>query len=118
MTIYDAFYRGRSSPAVRIFSAIALAFLLLIGLAQWSRPATAQSACVPREVALEQLGERHAEIPIAMGLTQDGRVVEIFSSNDGATWTMLVTTPNGMSCLLTSGESWMKITPALVGQVV
>ncbi len=118
MTIDYASYRGRSSPAVRIFTATGLAFLLLIGLAQWSRPAAAQSACVPREVAVEQLVERHAELPIAMGLTQDGRVVEIFSSIDGATWTMLVTTPNGMSCLLTSGESWMKITPALVGQVV
>ena len=118
MTIYDAFHRGRSSPAVRIFSATVLAFLLLIGLAQWSRPAAAQSACVPPEVAVEQLVERHAEVPIAMGLTQDGRVVAIFGSIDGATWTMLVTTPNGMSCPLKSGECWMKITPAPVGQVV
>ncbi len=118
MTIYHAFHRGRSSPVFRIFFATVLAFLLLIGLVQWSRPATAQSACVPREVAVEHLGERHAEVPIAMGLTQDGRVVEIFSSNDGATWTLLATTPNGMSCPLNSGESWMKTTPALVGQVV
>ncbi len=49
------------------------------------------------------------ETPIALGLEKRGDVVEIFSSGDGATWTMVFTRPDGETCLVASGEAWQAI---------
>ena len=49
----------------------------------------------------EQFGER----AMAHGLAHTGAVAEIFTSPKG-TWTIVATSPNGMSCLIGSGESW------------
>ena len=40
-----------------------------------------------------------------MGLTANGGLLEVVASKDGS-WTIIVTTPNGMSCGVASGMSW------------
>ncbi len=54
---------------------------------------------------IEHLGKYYQEAPIALGLMQDGRVLEILASADG-TWTVLITKPNGMSCAMAWGKAW------------
>jgi hypothetical protein len=45
-------------------------------------------------VMSEQLEKRFAEAPVALGLTGGGRmVVQVFASADGATWTVVLTSP-------------------------
>ena len=39
-----------------------------------------------------------------MGVTSTGGLVEVLSTDDGDTWTIIVTDPRGQSCLLTHGE--------------
>ncbi len=36
------------------------------------------------------LGQRLAEMSVARGLSANGRMVEIYATDDGATWTMVV----------------------------
>ena len=36
-------------------------------------------------------------------------MIEVFATRDGTTWTMVLTTPNGLSRLIASGESWTLI---------
>jgi hypothetical protein len=67
--------------------------------------ASAQAQCGPREQIVKSLGENFKEAPIGMGVTQPGQVVELFASSSGS-WTMVVTTPNGTSCLVAAGENW------------
>ena len=43
-----------------------------------------------------------------MGLESNGRLFEIFAADDGATWTMVVTTPDGASCVVAAGIEWQK----------
>jgi hypothetical protein len=33
----------------------------------------------------------------------------VLTSDDGATWTIIVSMPNGMSCLLAAGEDWQVV---------
>ena len=40
-----------------------------------------------------------------MGLAANGSVLEVLASKDG-TWTILITSPNGTSCVVAVGDSW------------
>ena len=68
--------------------------------------AQAQNNCAPRDVVLDHLADRFGETRQSIGLGQDGRVVEVFASTDTGTWTITVTLPNGLTCLIASGESF------------
>ncbi len=68
--------------------------------------ATADHQCNARDKAVKHLAEKYQENPIAVGVTHFGALVEIFSTVDGSTWSMVITSPLGVSCLLSAGEGW------------
>lgn len=88
---------------IRVFGAAALAFGLLLGIAS---EAPAQTVCLPHTEVVKQLAGRHSEAPVAMGLANNGNVVEVFSAGDGSTWTIVMTMPSGKACLVAAGEGW------------
>ncbi len=102
-----------SKPAAA-FTRIVVAMALLSGLAFVSAPAEAQSIAAPRAEIVKQLGNAYAEAPVAIGLTGNGSVIELFTTGDGSTWTIVITSPDGLSRVVASGESWMS-TRALAG---
>jgi hypothetical protein len=51
------------------------------------------------------LRETFGETAIAQGLAHTGAVAEVFTSAKG-TWTILATSPNGLTCMVGSGEAW------------
>ena len=55
---------------------------------------------------LTRLFLRFSEAPVAIGLTREGHVMEVFSSPDGETWTIVITLPNGTSCMIGAGKHW------------
>ena len=72
-------------------------------------PAAAQTACVTeRGDVIKQLSAQYNENPVAMGLVQDGSVLEVLVAKSG-TWTILVTRPDGVSCVVAAGEAWDNI---------
>ena len=101
-----------SGALARMIAAIAIASLLLLGAALISRPALAQSADagLPRAVLVELLGDGYAEVPVAFGLAENGGLIEMFASADGGTWTMVLSMPNGLSYVVTTGEAWTPVT--------
>lgn len=70
-----------------------------------SLPAMAQVVCSERGKFLERLASGYEEAPVAMGLASNGSVVEVLAS-DGGSWTIIVTTLAGRSCVVASGEAW------------
>ena len=80
--------------------------------------AAAQQVCAEHAEVVKLLGAKHAEIQVALGLAANGGVVEIFSTKDGATWTMVITMPNGITCMMASGESWESMPANLPGSRV
>jgi hypothetical protein len=94
------------------FALFAAATALLLGsFTLGSEPAWAQSAAAPRSQIVNLLSQRFAEAPVALGLAHDGGLVEIFTSPDGSTWTMVLTRPNGMSRVLATGQVWVDVEP-------
>ena len=71
-------------------------------------PAAGQmrTVCLDRDVALKHLAKKYDEVPVAAGLTNQGGLIEVLTTIDGKTWTILITTSNGISCYVTSGEGW------------
>jgi hypothetical protein len=55
---------------------------------------------------LKHLAEKYQESPIAVGIANGGGLVEVLSTDDGQTWTIIVTRPDGWACLVAFGEDW------------
>ncbi len=68
-------------------------------------PASAQSVCGERNKFLNHLSSGYSEAPVAMGLVSNGSILEVLASKDGS-WTIIVTRPDGMSCVVAAGEAW------------
>ncbi len=79
--------------------------------------AAAQNLCMPRDKIIEMLNTRYAEEPISRGLASGGQMVEVFSSPDGDTWTLLLTAPDGISCMMAEGQGWSSLPQAIAGRV-
>lgn len=73
-------------------------------------PTQAAPACAPHAEALAILAKQYRERRVAAGVSNGGELVEVFATKDGATWTILVTAPNGISCIVAAGEGWTGIT--------
>ncbi len=68
-------------------------------------PASAQSVCGDRTEIVSRLESGYEEKASAIGLSGSGGVVELYTSDKGS-WTLLITQPTGVSCLIAAGESW------------
>ena len=82
-------------------AAVAAVLVLLV-----SGAAFGQDRCDSRARLVAQLAERFQEAPIALGVDSRGRLVEVLAAADGSTWTILVTSPRGQSCMVAAGEGW------------
>lgn len=76
--------------------------------------AEARFSCAPRDVVLQRLEQDFRERPVGAGLVAGGQMVELLISRDG-TWTLVVTGPNGVSCMVAVGDSWEWQLPQLDG---
>ena len=61
--------------------------------------------CGKRTDVVRMLRENSGEGPIAHGLANTGAVAEVFISAEG-TWTIVATSPNGLSCMIGTGQAW------------
>jgi len=68
--------------------------------------AAEQSACAPRKEVINQLSAKFGEEPVAIGVSDSGRLIEILAGQAGGTFTVILTTPQGLSCIVLTGESW------------
>jgi hypothetical protein len=80
----------------------------LAAIAVAATPAQAQRVCLPRDDMLAGLAKRYNEAPMAGAVTYDGNLIELVSTPDGLTWTLIITTPDKRSCIVSNGESWRR----------
>lgn len=64
------------------------------------------SRCAPREMVVDRLAEGFGESRRSVALGANNAVVETFASTETGTWTITVTMPNGMTCVVASGQAW------------
>ncbi len=105
-------YPATSGRKCSLFAAtVAGAVVLLASLALDAQQARAESVVMPRVDVAKKLADRYGEAPVAMGLVNNGAMIEVFAADDGITWTIVVTTPNRMSRIFAAGRHWMQIAP-------
>lgn len=110
--------------AMPVSSALALALVAGFPGPAWAEsptmrsPATAEAAPAPGEICVSdyrqlaaKLEQSYAEVPVSAGLGQDGNLVSVFASATTGTWTMVMTRPEGTSCVVAVGEAWQMTTP-------
>ncbi len=92
-----------SASILSLTTAAALASIPSVVQAQQMTPRG--PVCGERTALVGQLKGKYSELPKSMGLAANGSVLEILTAKTG-TWTVLVTSPQGITCLIAAGEHW------------
>lgn len=104
---------GKSRPSHNRHSHLLAAVAALAVALSFALPfdnANAQgAACGLRDSIVERLKIGYKESEAGYGLTGSGMMAELFVSETGS-WTIIVTRPDGISCLVAAGHSW-EMTP-------
>lgn len=92
-------------------SALITAAVVSAALMGSMSPAASQSpqSCAKRTEIIKHLTGQFNEAPVAIGLSDNGSLLEILASTDGKTWTLLFSLPTGMSCLMATGQDWQAL---------
>ena len=62
--------------------------------------------CAPRAEIVSLLTEQYREMPMGTGVSESGDAAfEMFRSTSGS-WTITMTTTNGMTCVMAAGRDW------------
>ena len=75
-----------------------------------------QTRCTDRSSALSHLSKAYQEQPVAIGLASSGGVLEVLTDDKGSSWSIIVTKPTGVSCLVAAGEGWEAVQPVAFGK--
>jgi hypothetical protein len=87
------------SSISRVVAGAFLAFSL-----SWSS-ADASVICGPRDALVAALADHYDEKQESVGLSGGGLLMEVFVSASGS-WTILLSSPQGSSCIVAAGDSW------------
>jgi len=77
-------------------------------------PALAQVACGEHDAFMERLQSKHGESLHAVALVSDGNLLEVTASERGS-WTILITQPDGTTCVVAVGEAWEQVPKIALG---
>ena len=78
-----------------------------------SAPAPAQAAvCMEHKILVSYLTQEYSEAPRALGLVTDSNVMEVYVSKKG-TWTIVLTTAQGVACIVAAGDTWEEVKIAM-----
>ena len=83
---------------------------LVFGAVALPPPAYAQSGlvCQNREHLVQTLENRYKESLESVGMQGSKQLLEIWSAQETGSFTVLITKPNGISCVVASGSNWQK----------
>ena len=95
----------------RVATALALVHTAVVAPLHAQEPPSVEDrqslvrGCASRPDLVRWLGRNFAETPVARGLEANGNLLELFSEVRGATWTVVLTTPAGFSCIVSEGRA-------------
>ena len=81
----------------------------VFGMAAAAPPASAQTPCTDLATMIRTLQDRHGETHQATGLQGSVQLMEMWASEETGTWTILITKPDGKSCIVAAGKSWTPV---------
>jgi hypothetical protein len=90
---------------------IIFASLVALWLSIGANAAFAAPACTSYDTMSELLAREYAENPVAAGLAHTGKLLQVFAAKDGSSWTVVLTRPDGVSCIVAAGRYWQPEPP-------
>ena len=88
-------------------------FVAAFALLLTAQAANAQEVCTVRDAAVVQLEKQFGEQVAGRGLAANGKLMlELFVGETGS-WTVLVSEPDGRTCILASGKAWQGLARVL-----
>lgn len=90
-----------------------LALIPAIIAASVATSSHAMQMCADRDSVIASLTDQYSEKHLASGLQSSSGLMEIWVSQTDGTWTILLTRPDGRTCIMASGTHWLEreITP-------
>ncbi|WP_323768982.1 hypothetical protein [Marinovum sp.] len=85
----------------------------LLALAADRAAAQTTPNCAPRAAVIARLAEKYGESRQSMGLGGNNAMMELFASQDTGSWTITVTTANGITCLMAAGQAFETLSDPL-----
>ena len=82
---------------------------LVIALALFAGPVSAQSNCLPISEMSAGLSDGYGEYVQTRAFTSDMRVIEIYANTESGSWTATLTTADGLACIVAHGTAYGKI---------
>ena len=84
---------------------LALFSLSIALLASQRLHAEQRRQCAPHGAVVTHLQENYDERRHMLGMTANGLILELFVAQTSGTWTITVTRPDGITCLVASGTN-------------
>lgn len=78
-------------------------------------PALAQPQCAPREDVVALLSQQHGESVHSIAIEGQGGIVEMWANAETGTWTLTLTRPDGITCLVGHGHSFEAVSQEPAG---
>lgn len=92
---------------------------LVFGMTATAPPAQAQVPCASRDKLVDQLEKKHGEAVAGIGLAGPNALYEIWTSPKTGSWTILLTRPDKISCVIATGQDWYGVSePRMPGPLV
>ena len=83
----------------------------LLGVLALPAAGLAQSFCAERDRVVSRLETGYDETFAGGGMQSGTRIVEVWTSEENGTWTILLTRADGTSCIMASGTHWREGIP-------
>lgn len=73
-----------------------------------------QASCAERSRVIERLETKYGESRRSVGLAANNGVVETFANAESGTWTIVITLPSGVTCLVAAGNAYEPVEAAAI----
>ena len=91
-----------------------MATLLAVAIATHGAPvAFAHALCAPRDHMVADLADKYGEVLIGGGVAGPTQIIELRVSAATGSWTITMTTPIGLTCVMAAGSNWQTDQPRL-----
>ncbi len=92
---------------------LAAAALILAAQTGLAQSAEAAGQCATRDKVVSVLAAQYGETRHGIGLAANNTVMEVFASEKTGTWTITVTMPSGVTCMVASGQGYEALAEAV-----
>ena len=76
---------------------------------------TGAPPCAGRHEVVDALKSRFSEKTAGVGLTEQGAMMELLTSDDGS-WSLLLNFPDGRACMMAAGSNWEGLPQKIPGR--